>query len=197
MFGLQGQGKVEDQPHAARMRAYGKVNLMACSTMRSRHRSPGSPTKDGWHSPVGNGDSPSTMVVTRNAFRTLGAADDPDSTVPCQLPYRVCDLDDHRSLWFDNSFVCLSRSCLVSRKQARKQGRAKAGSGNSQCNISIEYTASMHRDPHGPASRCKIWIIQRDTVEFPPRAGDNLQACSTSVHSLQETGPKTEPHSGD
>jgi hypothetical protein len=33
------------------------------------------------------------MVVTRDAFRTLGAADDPDSTVPCQLQVRVCELD--------------------------------------------------------------------------------------------------------
>jgi hypothetical protein len=33
------------------------------------------------------------MVVTRDAFRTFGPADDSDSTVPCQLPVRVYELD--------------------------------------------------------------------------------------------------------
>ena len=31
-------------------------------------------------------------IADPDAFRTLGAADDPDSTVPCQLPVRVCEL---------------------------------------------------------------------------------------------------------
>ena len=99
------------------------------------------------------------MVVTRDAFRTLGAADDPDSTVPCQLPVRVCELCrrrgcpqneglDHSLLCFDRSFVSEQELFSVQEASKREPGR---GSVNHQCNICIEYKAmSTHRDPQSP-----------------------------------------------
>lgn len=136
------------------------------------------------------------MVVTRDAFRTLGAADDPDSTVPCQLPVRVCELDggDFRrtkgsttACYGSTGVSCLSRSCLVSRKPARvSQGGVLL--------ITSATSASSIR----PCQRIEIHIAlflgvrsgsSSTIVEFPPRAGDNLHAGSTSAHPLQDRRP--------
>jgi hypothetical protein len=59
------------------------------------------------------------MVVTRGAFRTVGAADDSDSIVPCQLPVRVHELDGRISAEARSrpSLVMLRQKFRVSEQQ--------------------------------------------------------------------------------